>query len=80
MNGLGMYLGLTVGYTPFLDPCPVEVAWLWLLFPVCLLVAVGYKTIEMEDLKKMPWEAVQFTGQILLLLVGAAGVIWWIAR
>ena len=80
MNELGMQLGLVLGYTPFLDPFPVEVMWLWLLFPVCLLVAIGYKTIEMEDLKKMPWEAVQFTGQILLLLVGAAGLIWVIAR
>ena len=69
-----------LAYRPFLDPYPVEMYWLWLLLPLALGVAIAYKTVEVEKLSSLPWEVIQFTGQVLLLMGGAAGVIWLIAR
>ena len=69
-----------LAYRLFLDPMPVELHWLWLIVPVSLSVAIAYKTIEVEKLSSLPWEVAQFTGQILLLMGGAALVIWVIAR
>ena len=69
-----------LAYRMFIDPLPVEMHWLWLIIPVSLAVAIAYKTIEVEHLKSLPWEVVQFTGQILLLMGGAAAIIWVIAR
>lgn len=63
----------------FFEPIDVSGIWLWLLLPLCLTVALVYKTTKMQDLKRLPasvaglWattiSAVLLIGGVLYLLV-----------
>ena len=51
---------------PFLQPLPVWNYWYLLLLPLCVAVAVVYKAIKCNSMKRVPLEAAQITGWILL--------------
>lgn len=63
----------------FFEPIDVSGVWLWLLLPLCLTVALVYKTTKIQDLKQLPasvaglWattiSAVLLIGGVLYLLV-----------
>ncbi len=64
----------TLSYVPFLTPLPVWDYWPALLFPLCAIVAVVYKSIKCGSMKHVPREA---TALFLWILIGmaAAGAV-----
>jgi hypothetical protein len=64
----------TLFYNPILVPQPVV---LWLILPMCLSVAIVYKTVRTGDLRKLPREVISLmvymTGGLVLL-----GAVLWL--
>jgi len=66
----------TLFYNPILVPQTVV---LWLILPMCLSVAIVYKTVRTHDLHKLPREIaglmVYMTGGLVLL-----GAVLWLVQ
>ena len=64
-------------YKPFLTPMPVwgDAVWPWLLLPLCLAVAVVYKSIKCRTMRQVPREATVLTIWIVAGMVVAAFVL-----
>ncbi len=62
---------------PFLQPLPVwnDWQWPWLLVPLCVGVAVVYKSIKCRYVRQIPREATVLTVWILLGMASAAAVL-----
>ena len=71
----GVALLPTLAWRPFLEPLPIDAAWLWLCVPLVLGVAVVYKTIKLPDLRDLPRESLKLAGQVLLFMTLAAGAL-----
>jgi hypothetical protein len=56
-------------YRPFLDPMPVWNVWYVLLVPLCAAIAVVWKSIKCESMRKMPGQAAGLLFWILLTMV-----------
>jgi len=57
---------------PFLQPLPVWDYWPLLAIPLCIGIAVVYKSIKCAKMKQVPKESLILTGWILLTFVCAA--------
>ncbi len=55
-----------LAYRPFLDPLPVWDYWYVLILPLCIAVAVVYKSMKCRLMSQVPREA----GQIVLWIIG----------
>lgn len=68
--------GPGAGYSPFLTPLPVwsDRAWPWLLLPLCIGVALVYKSIKCQKMSQVPKEAAVLTAWIVFGM-GAAAVV-----
>jgi hypothetical protein len=64
-------------YVPFLKPLPAwgDDVWPWLLLPLCLGVAVVYKSIKCQSMARVPKEAAVLTAWILTGMAIAAVVL-----
>ena len=64
-------------YKPFLTPMPVwsDAVWPWLLLPLCLAVAVVYKSIKCRTMRQVPKEATVLAIWIVAGMVVAAFVL-----
>ena len=64
-------------HKPFLQPLPVwnDWQWPWLLVPLCVGVAVVYKSIKCRYVRQIPREATVLTVWILLGMASAAAVL-----
>lgn len=60
---------------PFLQPLPIWNYWPWLLLPLCVAVAVVYKSIKCRHMRQVPKEATVLTLYILGGMAFAAGVL-----
>ena len=70
-----------LAYRPFLDPLPYSWDfWPWLLLPLCIGVAVVYKSIKCRTMKQVPREAAGITLWILAGLAGAAAILVTIVK
>lgn len=58
----------------FLDPLPLWQAsrWPWLMLPLCLAVAVVYKSIRCKSMRDVPRQAGELTLVIVLSMAAAA--------
>src|SRR5206468_1374144 len=61
---------------PLLHPLRMDPAWLWLVLPMVLAVAIVYKAIKLDDLRKLPLAALWLATQILAFMTLAAAVLW----
>lgn len=52
---------------------------LWLLMPLCVSVAVVYKAIRTEDLRRLPREILVLLAYMLVGLLVLAGALWLLA-
>jgi len=73
-----------LAYTPFLDPMPMTGGMWWLtLIPLALGIAVVYKAIKIEDLRRYPMQVVMMMAQIVVVMialaVGFQVVVGWVA-
>ena len=65
-----------LAYIPFVTPLPVWDYWAWLLLPLCIAVAVVYKTIKCRYVRQIPKEAAAITLWIILSMASVAAGIW----
>jgi hypothetical protein len=59
----------------FTKPMPVWDYWPWLLLPLCVGVAIVYKSIKCNTMKQVPREALVIVIWILLGIVGASAAL-----
>ena len=80
MTGLGWVVHVLLAdantWRPMLDPVPVDTVWPLLLLPLAVAIAVVYKAIKLDDLRKLPRQATVLSAQIVLFMIAAAGIIW----
>jgi hypothetical protein len=57
---------MMLAYHPFLDPLPVWNYWFVLIVPLCIAVAVVYKSMKCRTMSRVPIEA----GQIVVWIIG----------
>jgi hypothetical protein len=69
-----------IAYTPFVQPLPIFAYWAWLVLPLCVGVAIVYKSIRCEPMNKVPREAASITFWIMAGLAGAAVVLTVIVK
>ena len=51
---------------------------LWLMLPLCLAVAVIYKTVRATNLRGLCWQVMAMMGYILAGLTALGAVLWLI--
>jgi hypothetical protein len=56
----------------FLEPLKLWDHWVWLLVPLCIGVALVYKSMRIESMRRVPLEAFKFTVWVLLGMSAAA--------
>lgn len=64
-------------YHPMVLP---QTAVLWLILPLCLSVAVVYKTLRTADLRRLPREVVGLMAYIVGGLILLGTVLWLVQR
>ena len=60
---------------PFIQPLPVWDYWYLLLVPLCLAIAVVYKSIRCSSMRRVPREALILFVFIMTVMVLAAGAL-----
>jgi len=65
---------------PFLQPMPVWNYWYLLLLPLCIAVAVVYKAIKCNSMKRVPREALVIVIWILVSFVAAGAALAGLVR
>ena len=80
---VGVVLFGTVGalpilaqYRPFLVPLHLGSYWLVLLLPLVVAIAITYKCIKLDELSKLPREAIYMAAQIIGFMIVAALALW----
>jgi len=62
-----------LAYTPFLDPMPMPGGMWWLtLAPLALGIAVVYKAIKLDDMRRYNKQVAMMTTQIIVVMVALA--------
>ncbi|MEO6435455.1 MAG: hypothetical protein ABIP55_06790 [Tepidisphaeraceae bacterium] len=65
----------TLAYVPFVYPLPIWDYWPWLIVPLCLGVAIVYKSVKCQHMTMVPKEAIQIFVWILVGMMAAAGAL-----
>lgn len=66
-------IGSLLAWIPFAHPMPgVQQHWLWILPVLVLGIAMMYKAIRVDDLRRWPKEVGIMTAQVLLAFAGLA--------
>jgi len=71
--------GLTLAYTPFIDALSIHEYWYFLIVPMVLFLAIGYKAVRVGDMNGY-WKnvfvfVVQVLGVMAVLAVGFTLVV-----
>ncbi len=69
-----------LAYAPFLTPLPIWHYWPVLLFPLCAIVAIVYKSIKCSTMKEVPREATALFMWIIIAMAAAAAVLTGIVK
>ena len=75
-----MFTDPILAYAPFLTPLPIWSYWPALLFPLCAIVAIVYKSIKCSKMQQVPREATALFIWILLGMAAAAAVLTGIVK
>jgi hypothetical protein len=70
---------LTLAWRPLLDPLSLDMSpWFWLVMivPLAAAIAVVYKTLKLEDLRRLPVEATRLTVLIVAAMALAGAMLW----
>ena len=62
----------------FFKPIDVSEVWLWMLLPLCLSVAVVYKTTKLKQLRRLPFSVAALFSTILLAVMAIGGVLYFL--
>ncbi len=75
MNMVQLLLAEAYETRPFFKAAPVWDWWYLLLLPLCLGIAVVYKSIKCNSMKRVPREAIVLFVTILVVMASAAGAL-----
>lgn len=70
----------TLAYVPFLTPLPIWDYWPVLLFPLCAVVSIVYKSIKCSKMEQVPREATALFIWILIGMAAAAVILTGIVK
>lgn len=70
----------SLGWLPILEPMPVQAYWIVLLLPLVVIISVVYKTIKLGDLRLLPRESAYLSMQIVVFMVLAALLLWFVTE
>jgi hypothetical protein len=62
-------------YAPFVKPAPLWNTWYLLALPLCLGIAIVYKSVRCESMRQVPRQAAILFGFIIAVMIAAAGVL-----
>jgi hypothetical protein len=62
-------------FRPFVTPAPVWNYWYLLVLPLTLAIAIVYKSVRCDSMRKVPREALVLFAFIVGVLVAAAGAL-----
>lgn len=67
-----------IAWTLFVNPIALNAdGWtLWLILPLCASVAITYKTIRTESLRRLPLEVIALMCYMMFGLIALGGVLW----
>lgn len=66
MSGTSLFLA----WRPFLDPIDAHSWWFLLIFPVALLVSLAWKSIRIDNIRRLPRATAIMTVQVVLAMLG----------
>jgi hypothetical protein len=70
-----------IAWTIFYNPLPLSSdQLLWLSLPLCLSLAVVYKTVRTKNLRRLPREVLVLYGYIILGLLGIGVGLWLLTK
>ncbi len=77
MSLMGLLLAAAekYSYSPFVKPAPLWNAWYLLALPLCLGIAIVYKSVRCETMRRVPRQAAILFGFIIAVMIAAAGVL-----
>lgn len=73
-------LSFLLAYTPFLQPLGVWDYWVWLLLPLCFAISMVYQSVRVENMRRVPLEAVRATIWIVSAMAIAAVALLLLVR
>ena len=73
-------LSSILSYTPFIHPLPVWDYWYLLILPLAAAVSVVYKSIKLERMRDVPWQAMVISLWIAFGMLGAAVLLAGVVR
>ena len=62
-------------YEPFTKAAPIWDYWYLLLLPLCLGIAIVYKSIRCDSMSRVPRQALELFVFIIVVMVLAAGAL-----
>jgi hypothetical protein len=68
-------LASAYSYVPFRKPAPLWDYWYLLVIPLVLGIAIVYKSIRCDSMRRVPREALVLFAFILVVMVAAAGAL-----
>jgi membrane protein YdbS with pleckstrin-like domain len=78
MSGLGLLAEYT--YEPFVKAMPVWDGWYVWLLPLCLAIAIVYKSIRCDSMRGVPRQALALFAFIIVVMILAAGALAALVR
>lgn len=65
--------------TLFTNPQMIESRWIiWLLIPLCVAVAIAYKTVRTHNIRRLWLDIIRLIAQIVVGLTALGFVLWLI--
>ena len=69
------------GWTLFYHPMVLNFQeLLWILLPLCILVAISYKAVRTENLRRLPLEILQLSLYLIAGIIGLGAGLYVIQR
>jgi len=62
-------------YQPFYKPLPAWDLWYLLLLPLCLAIAIVYKSIRSDEMKSVPRQALGLFVFIIVVMILTGGAL-----
>jgi len=70
-----------IAFTLFYNPMTIHFYnQIWLVLPVCVAVAIIYKTVRTQNLRRLPLEILASLGYMVGGLVALAVILWLILK
>ena len=75
MSWLALLAQTEYSYQPLVKPAPLWDYWYLLLLPLCLAIAIVYKSIRIDSMARVPREALVLFVFIIVVMVATAGAL-----